>query len=250
VQIDLDLKTMLADAETLYRRIEERNRSNLSELPVLLDEAEYLFRSVAQRRAKRRDSEAKQFNIFTLTHRAAYEVTTHQAIIRDLVDPAGTHEQGNLFLEPFLELVTARSGIALPPPDGLWRAEKGLAYIDVRLHQSYTHHSVIIETKWDARDRVGQVLEYWNSERTRTGKTRVPVVFLTKDGRPPELGPETSNHAQFRPDLICIAFRSEFAELLRRTLKQVESARVRETLRQYLDLLVTQITDDDGVNVG
>jgi hypothetical protein len=133
-----------------------------------------------------RDAEAPQYNVFLLTHRAHFEVTTHQTLIANLLDPVGSHGQGNLFLKPFLDPIAERSGIDLAPPNGLWEVDHGLDYIDVRLRHPLTKNAVVIETKWNAGDLPGQVVRYWQSELKRTGKTRIPVVFLTKDGRKPD----------------------------------------------------------------
>jgi hypothetical protein len=172
-----------------------------------------------------------------LTDRGHFEVTTHQAIIADLLDPRGTHDQGNLFLEPFLALVKECSKIRLPKPDGLWEVDRGLAYIDVRLRYPLTNDSIIIETKWNAPDRPGQVLDYWRNELKRTGKPRIPLVFLTKDGRRPDLGESTEDRDRLKKDLICISFRDKFADLLTGVLPQVKSKKVTQTLYQYLELL-------------
>jgi hypothetical protein len=231
--MDPSLLALLEEADGLYERVRDASMSDFKDL---LAEVERTYEIIADQIANRRSSQAR-FNVFVLTDRAHFEITTHQAIIANLLDPRGTHDQGNLFLEPFLALVTKCSGIQLAPPNGLWEVDHGLAYIDVRLRYPATNDSVIIETKWDAPDRPGQVVDYWRNELERTGNPRIPLVFLTKDGRRPALGESTKDRDRVEKDLICISFGDEFANLLAGLLPQVKSKKVRETLYQYLELL-------------
>jgi len=241
-----NLKAVLSEAAQLQGRIAAGEHRSLSDVSNLLAKAGQVFTKTAQWRANQRDSEARRFNVFRLTERAHFEVTTHQAVLADLLNPMGSHGQGNLFLRPFLELVTVRTGIALAGPDGLWEIDQGLSYIDVRLRHPFTNDAVVIETKWDAPDRPGQVVDYWDSELKRTRKTRVPVVFIAKNPRDPDLGPPRTEHARFKRDLVCLSYRLEFADLLRSALDNVKAPRVRETLAQYLDLLDAIETTDEG----
>jgi hypothetical protein len=94
----------------------------------------------------------------------------------------------------------------------------------------------VIETKWDASDRPGQVVDYWESELKRTHKDRIPVVFIAKNRRDPDLG-RRAHACAFQEGLVCLSYRLEFADLLRTVLGEVRAPRVRETLAQYLDLL-------------
>jgi PD-(D/E)XK nuclease superfamily len=49
--------------------------------------------------------ETLDFNIFAITNRANYEVTTHSAFLVHLLDPLAEHRQGNLFLSRFLNFL-------------------------------------------------------------------------------------------------------------------------------------------------
>jgi hypothetical protein len=42
------------------------------------------------------------FNVFEVTRRRGFEVTTHSALLCDLLDPRGSHGQGGAFLNAFL----------------------------------------------------------------------------------------------------------------------------------------------------
>ena len=67
------------------------------------------------------------FNVFAVTRRSGFEVTTHSALLCDLLDPRGTHGQGGAFLDVFLALLDANLSRSMsrapwPPADGWWSA--------------------------------------------------------------------------------------------------------------------------------
>lgn len=231
--------------DALLTEADDLHRCGITGTANLLNAANALFRVTSERRANHRDSLASDFNIFRLTRRADYEVTTHQTIIADLLDPNGTHSQGNIFLKPFLAFVSASTGIDLPPADFYWEVDHNRNYIDVRLRHSETNNSVVIETKWNAEDRPGQVVDYWRSERERTRKSRVPLIFLTQNGRKPNLGLRADDHDEFQLDLVTMSFRSQFADMLKCALGETAAPRLVATLNQYIEIL-DAIPDEVG----
>jgi PD-(D/E)XK nuclease superfamily len=48
-----------------------------------------------------------RFNVFSVTRRSGFEVTTHSALLCDLLDPRGSHGQGGAFLKAFSRSSTA-----------------------------------------------------------------------------------------------------------------------------------------------
>jgi hypothetical protein len=225
-----------ADAE-LHGYLAESNVLFLAGLSTLLTEADDCYRHIADEQVKTRDLVASKFNIFILTERANFEVTTHQRVLADLLNPLGNHRQGNLFLKPFLDLVTRTTGVPLPPANGLWEVDQA-NYIDVRVHHPDSGERVIIETKWNAEDYVGQVDGYWRAERKRPPRRqRIPVVFLTKIGCKPKFGGEEIERVAFERDLVCLSYGKDIVSILEGALGCVLAPRVLEVLRQYVELL-------------
>jgi len=227
IDTDTDLHGLFVEANTIL----------LAGINKLLNEADACYRDLADQRVKMRDVNATKFNIFTLTERSNFEVTTHQRILADLLNPFGSHQQGNFFLKPFLDVVAHATGIALAPANGLW--EVGRAnYIDVRVKHPDSGERLIIETKWNADDYEGQVDGYWRAERQRPPRRqRIPVVFLTKTGCKPRFGGEVTDQALFDRDLVCLSYGRDVASILEGALGCVKAPRVLEVLRQYIDLL-------------
>src|SRR5690242_6995373 len=60
------------------------------------------------RKIHQRNDTSPHFNLFQITRRAHYEVTTHSALLGELLNPLGNHDQGGLFLSSFLELIASK----------------------------------------------------------------------------------------------------------------------------------------------
>ena len=177
----------------------------------LLVDADDCYHDLAESRASLRDLDADKFNIFTLTGRATFEVSTHQSILADLLNPLGTHQQGNFLLKPFLDKITRTTGIPFAPANGLWEVDQKY-HIDVRIRHPNSGDRVIIETKWNAQDYEGQVDGYWCAERERAPRRqRIPTVFLTKTGRRPKILVEGTERVLFEKDLVVLSYRDDIA---------------------------------------
>jgi hypothetical protein len=55
-----------------------------------------------QRQRHSQSSSAPDFNLFSILKVEGAEVSTHSAFLANLLDPSGTHAQGDLFLRAFL----------------------------------------------------------------------------------------------------------------------------------------------------
>jgi hypothetical protein len=85
-------------------------------------------------------------------------------------------------------------------------------------------------------------LRYWQNEKRRFPTHRIPIVFLTKVGYPPQRA------EQIARDLVTLSYRDDIAPLLLRLIAEdrVKATRVRETLRQYVDLLEFMPSESEG----
>jgi len=53
---------------------------------------------------------APNFNVFRLLKFERYEIKLHTRLLRELLNPAGSHGQGNRFLRSFMELIVQKLG--------------------------------------------------------------------------------------------------------------------------------------------
>jgi len=94
---------------------------------------------------------------------------THSRVLGDLLDPHGSHGQGNLFLMEFLKRIDH-----VDPHSGTWQVTVEAGHVDICLWRSTPASVVIIENKsnW-AIDQQNQLYRYWyeNIHRNYEGLT-------------------------------------------------------------------------------
>ena len=190
--------------------------------------------------SQQRRAFAPNFNIFTITERADFEVTTHSAVLAALLDPAGPHEQGPLFLKGFLDIVKSLyPSLAVPEPTLRWQVGREVRRVDILLTHLSPDIKIIVENKWFAGDQDQQTVRYWSRliDESRGRLKSIPVLYLAPSRRSPRFDPKLERPVQFDLDLKSISYATDIREWLSTTLPAIGSVRVRETVLQYLDLL-------------
>jgi hypothetical protein len=217
-----------------------RPESNLPKCKVFLRKASAIGQRLQHLSLKVRNEKAPDFNVFAITKRGHYEVTTHSRLLGALLDPIGSHEQGNLFLAAFLDLLMAKKpNWVFPKPDHRWSISLENDSIDIVLSHPNPQNPqtrIIIENKWSAPDREQQLFAYWRRQRELTGLKSIPAIYLTPSGRRPKECSSVKNSEFFR-DLVTISYVQDIMALLIYGLSEVKSARVRETVFQYVQLI-------------
>jgi PD-(D/E)XK nuclease superfamily len=228
----------LRSAQILLDRF--RTENSLTECKVFLSTASTVAQRLERMSLEIRSEQAPEFNVFTITRRGHYEVTTHSRLLGEMLDPKGSHEQGNLFLAPFLDLlVSKKPGWTFPSADHRWTISRETDSIDIMLsHPDFQKPQtrIIIENKWSAPDREQQLLGYWKQQRERTGLNSIPAVYLTPNGRRPR---ECSaiGDPEFLRDLVTLSYAKDIRRLIGDQLREIKAARVKETISQYLMLM-------------
>src|SRR5207248_3128712 len=95
---------------------------------------------------------------FNALSRFKINETAHSRIIGDLLNPLGSHGQGDLFLEPFLRF------LEIPDPErGTWAITVETGRVDIMLwREKPLRSAVIIEHKSNnAGDQPNQIYRYW-----------------------------------------------------------------------------------------
>jgi hypothetical protein len=175
------------------------------------------------------------FNIFRVLGVETKEIR-HSALITSLLDPNGCHGQGNLFLRAFLETLAnceseRKARFPKTDADAGWRVskEKRTAdghYLDVVLECEQA--LIIIENKVGAPDGHEQVKVYgaWLERHSRRREKEKALLYLTPEGRKSESAGDQ--------DYFRISYHSQIRSWLKRCIGDVEAARVRDVLEQYL----------------
>jgi hypothetical protein len=201
-------------------------------------------------RAFERDT-ATRFNIFQVLKLERREVTTHSRLIRELLDPEGSHGQRCLFLQNFLNVCWEKRNRPYEFPriessveNARWLIECEPAILtsmtddemvrprrlDLKVKSSALGFMLVIENKVDAGD-IGddQVEDYlgWLDHQPLPLKG---LVYLTPSGIP-------SPTAGKRTDYLCLSYKQDIVHWLERSLRDACAPRVRDLVSQYLEVV-------------
>ena len=144
----------------------------------------------------------------------------HCSFLRWLLDPRGSHYQGDLFLKRFIERFSESFPKEIPKEElssckvKSEDSDNAAGRVDI----SITGRSfiIVIEAKIDAGEQEAQLKRYGNISEN------VVIVFLTKDGRKPTTG---DAH-------LCIAWK-DIGEICKEFVKECKNPWLAELVRQY-----------------
>ncbi len=176
------------------------------------------------------------FNIFSILDRERYEVTTHSYFLYELLNPHGSHGQGDRFLQRFLEeiLLLQEYGdlmMAKVERESLTSQSRRIDFV-IETEQTI----VGIEMKIDADDQKNQLADYYEELQHRTnGKKSIKLYYLTLDGKDASSYSLGSLNASMVEN---ISFEKEIFDWIKLCMEiSVDVSIVREALKQYLVLI-------------
>lgn len=173
------------------------------------------------------------FNIFEILDVQRLEVQTHSRFLAELLDPDGSHGQGNYFLSSFLESIIAFP--KQPIRSGHWEVETEKSThqgnLDIVISNYQDRYIVVIENKIYAGNQPDQLERYHNwlinhSHFSHANRRR--LVYLTLDGR--EYQSQTSPPVPH----LRVSHKTQIAKWLTDVVKGVPASPVRLIIRQYL----------------
>jgi len=178
------------------------------------------------------------FNVFRILKMETSEVKMHSALIGDLINPNGSHGQGKVFLDLFIEkcsskkdhLDTSNCSTHIEFNMGSMNEDKTEGgRIDILVRDRNNKH-LIVENKIHAPDQENQLLRYYNKAKD------VDLFYLTLDGSPPSAascaGLEAEKH------FYCISYSYHIISWLESCRKEAAALPIlRESLTQYINLI-------------
>lgn len=178
-----------------------------------------------------------QFNVFRILRLAHKEVQAHTPFLGELLNPKGTHGQGFVFLEGFFRMAQQR-GLMLPQgsiESFRWdvRIEQGAApygNIDIVVRCLPFRYLLVIENKIWSGEQPDQLNRYadWMQTQNNTYDLR-QLLFLTPTGR----ASGTIEEARYTR----LSYHYDIRLWLHEALHNVKSPAVRETVRQYVQIV-------------
>ncbi|MCL2007193.1 MAG: PD-(D/E)XK nuclease family protein [Treponema sp.] len=182
----------------------------------------------------------EKYNIFKITN-----ITTDERkickVIEDLLNPEGSHYQGGLFLEYFIEMVNEKS---LSPFDVIFdkalvknEYHTDIGRIDIVISDGNIF--IPIEVKINAGDQEKQVSRYTEYSRLRNKNRKIPVIYLTKEGNSP-------SNAKIG-EYISISWKNDILSWLHECLKYTDDAKIKSVF-EVLKQLIASIRSFCGIS--
>lgn len=175
----------------------------------------------------------EHFNIFQILGVGHYEVSTHSAMLCNLLSPSGSHGQGAAFLKCFIAVLgldgafDADSACVKPEASIGRRTDTAGGRLDILITDK-AGGKIAIENKIHADEQDNWVRRYLNGLRPNG-----QLIYLTLDGSNPKQMAETD-----RGKVMCISYASAIVKWLEECRKEVATVPiVREGLTQYIHLI-------------
>lgn len=185
-----------------------------------------------------RKEEAPFYNIFSILKIGRYETRVHTPFLCHLLDPDGTHEQGPLFLNTFLEQVLGLkfSYESITNFKVHQEIRKEIGQLDILLEFTVQGHrkGILVENKIYAPEQPAQLERYFSySEKFEPGNFW--MVYLTRKGdKPLSIDPIQANGLRTGGVFKEIGYRQHIVPWLKNCYQQIDTPKVRHTLLQYI----------------
>lgn len=193
--------------------------------------------------------EASDYCLFDILNISRRETVTHTPFLLNLLNPLGTHSQGELFYRSFLYKFgkTPDCFLSFRPESFIARQEWPAAQygrIDLMFYHKHQNNRFawVIENKIDAGDQDQQVSRYFEylSNELRITPERMRIFYLTKYGTFPG---DHSIEKTLREQLIAqdilhiLSYKNHILPWLMEIQNNILADSVRFTVQQYIHLL-------------
>jgi hypothetical protein len=207
---------------------------NRADLQQFVQGLQYRIRLLAETRVHTDRLLATRHNVFGYIQPDENNLSD---ILRDLLDPAGPHGQGDTFLRQFVAKLPGQSFTVGPcsvfRESVTSRIESHLRRIDILV--DFGKSGIAIENKPWADDQTDQISDYVSHlERQFAGK--FVIVYLTRDGaKPTSLDSGESDRLLDEKKLIRWAYQGDVSAWLKQCYKDCEAEPVRIFLRDFME---------------
>lgn len=200
---------------------------------------------------KKDQSEASRFNLFSILKVNWLEAKLHTPFLTELLNPQGTHSQGDLFYKEFIRIVLPENDQKvfgnINTRNFYIKDEEAIknGFIDIYIHHKDDKNPfmIILENKILAGDQDKQLTRYYEhaKEKLKSAET-IRLVYLTLDEyTPTEISMEESQQNELieKGQLIIISYKKEITAWLKNCMDLVKSPKIKYSISQYLITLET-----------
>ena len=194
--------------------------------------------------------EAIRFNIFDILNIRSAETKTHTPFLKNLLDPNGTHGQGNLFLHTFLQNFIPKNKTANFDLKNIGdynvieeKATRG-GRIDIYIDSLdiSKKFGIVIENKIYAGDQPKQLERYYDYLKKTKGLSNKQIImlYLTVDGSNPSQYSitETLRTRLFSEGILKnISYKTDIKNWLDQSSREIKAPKVKKLICQYLETI-------------
>tara|TARA_R110002050_G_scaffold204522_4_gene340190 strand:- start:118292 stop:119503 length:1212 start_codon:yes stop_codon:yes gene_type:complete len=179
----------------------------------------------------------ENFNVFSILKMESRENDTHSAFLGELLNPKGSHNFGNVFLQLFLSQI---GNTSLDVNNATVVLEYAIGAndhvnmtggrVDIYIKDS-SGNTICIENKIYASDQPNQLKRYVNYNKAKN-----TVYYLTLNGE--DATKESKKDLVIDVDYTCLSYHTNIIEWLEACCKEVtDQPIIRESIKQYIILL-------------
>lgn len=182
----------------------------------------------------------ENFNIFNILNLHTSEVRLHSNFLSNLLNPEGSHGQGDIFLKIFIDYLTSIEKIKKHTFNTIKAKTTSEFYIGkktkdrggrIDIYISDNENAIIIENKIYAGDQENQLLRYYNHN------DKASLFYLNLEGESPSEF-STGKKIEENEDFFCISYKYDIINWLEICRKEAANhPMLRETLLQYIYLI-------------
>lgn len=199
-----------------------------------------------QKEVKRLKGE--HFNVFSVLKMETKENSTHSVLLKEILDPNGSHLFGEKFLELFLQTINYNGELDVKSTKVFVEYYIGVKNVNdksggrIDIYLSDGQNSISIENKIWAGDQELQIQRYVNHKKDKNA-----VYYLTLNGVDPS---EYSRGALgIGEGYTTISYKSEIVDWLLLCMKEAyEVPMLRESIKQYI-ILLKKLTNTMNVDI-
>lgn len=187
----------------------------------------------------------ENFNIFSILNLERKEVDTHSYFIYDLLNPKGSHNQGDIFLQIFLKKILKKKEykkIGSILEDEVEREKRITDNKRIDFTIETSKFFIAIEMKIDASDQDKQLYDYYKYVKQQ-GKD-FKLFYLTLDGK--EANDDSTNGLKVNEDYFLLSFEYDIYNWIEACIEKTATIpTIREGLVHYRNL-IQKLTNQMG----
>jgi len=214
------------------------------------------YRLLLEERNRTNHKLAYDFSIFNIIRTKRPEEQIHSPFLCELLNPTGTHGQGDVFYKIFLDIILPADKSAFfinkDIEDYIVKMEdrtesvmgNGRIDISIKSKDKTRKFAIIIEIKWNSFDSgFDQLYKYYDSyvKNHQYSNENLLLIYLTKEGDDPKL----IRKNRFRKLLVerkginyfAISYNNHIQKWLTECFQKCESDKVKQTIIQYSNLI-------------